>query len=57
MSTDIVHDGRLPGFAEMGMPASTLETLEDIAPRYLIRFRQMSAFVDDEGGLVKQPSR
>jgi len=52
-SVDITMPESAPGFAELGM--SDLATLEDIAPRYLIRFRQMSSFVEDDGSVVKQP--
>lgn len=39
------------------MGVHDLATLEDIAPRYLIRFRQMSAMIDDEGKVVNQNYR
>ena len=54
-SVDLCMPAGAPGFAELGM--AELTPLEDIAPRYLIRFRQMSAMVEDDGTVIKQASR
>ena len=43
------------GFAELGM--TDLATMEDIAPRYLVRFRQMSTLIEDDGTFVQQSRR
>mgnify|MGYP004346787887 CR=1 FL=1 len=45
-----------PGFDVLGMQDDLVQ-LEDIAERYLMRFRQMSALVEDDHTVVKQASR
>ena len=43
-------------FEEVGMAASDLMVMEDLADRYLLRFRKMSEFVDHENAdVVSQP--
>ena len=54
-SVDLLMPEGAMGFEDLGM--SEITPLEDIGTRYLIRFRQMSAFVDDDSTVVKQPPR
>jgi hypothetical protein len=51
-SVDIVQPEGSPGFEELGI--TDLSSVEDIAERYLVRFRKMSMFIDDDT-VVKQP--
>ena len=52
-SVDLLMPEGAMGFEDLGM--NEITPLEDIGSRYLIRFRQMSAFVDDDSTVVKQP--
>lgn len=52
--SDVIMPAGAPGFEEVGITETMV--MEDLAERYLVRFRQMSEFVDeDEGDLVRQP--
>jgi len=51
-SVDLVMPEGAPGFADLGI--TELTVLEDIALRYLVRFRQMSYMVDDDSNVVNQ---
>lgn len=52
-SVDLVMPQGAPGFAELGM--TDLVVMEDVAERYLVRFRQMSSMVNDDETVTKQP--
>ena len=54
-SVDLLMPAGAPGFDELGISESELSSLEDIGERYLIRFRKMSQFVDNDE-VVKTPS-
>ena len=52
-SVDLTMPAGSPGFEEIGM--TDLVAMEDVCERYLIRFRQMSAMVDDDNTVVNSP--
>lgn len=52
-SVDLVQPEGALGFDELGI--SKLTAIEDVAERYLVRFRKMSMFVDD-GEVVNAPN-
>jgi len=52
-SVDLVMPEGAPGFADLGM-TKKLTAIEEIAERYLVRFRKMSVFVE-EGEVINQP--
>jgi len=49
LKADNVVSGQLPGLAELGIAA---ETVEAITPTYLYRFRKGGQFADETGGLT-----
>jgi len=53
-SVDLCMPEGAAGFAELGM-SDDLTCVEDVAERYLIRFRQMSAMIDDDSSVIVQP--
>jgi len=52
-SVDLVKPEGTMGFEDLGM-TKKLTAIEDVAERYLVRFRKMSVFVE-EGEVVNQP--
>ena len=50
---NVLPAGAVDGFAELGI--DDISSMEDIAERYLVRFRKSSMFIDDESEVVKQP--
>ena len=55
-ASDVVMPPGAASFEEVGMAASDLMVMEDLADRYLLRFRKMSEFVDHENAdVVSQP--
>ena len=52
-SVDLVQPANVMGFDELGM--SKLTSIEEVAERYLVRFRKMSVFVED-GEVVNAPN-
>ena len=51
-SVDIVRTGGGTGFEDMPVPALT--AIEDVAERYLLRFRKSSMLIDDDK-VISQP--
>lgn len=56
-SVDLTMAEGAVGFAELGMKTEDLVIMEEIAERYLVRFRQTSMMVEDDNSMVKQPAR
>mmetsp|Transcript_44366 Transcript_44366/g.88682 ORF Transcript_44366/g.88682 Transcript_44366/m.88682 type:complete len:343 (-) Transcript_44366:409-1437(-) len=52
-SVDIVKPEGTMGFEELGI-TNKLSSIEEVAERYLVRFRKMSVFVE-EGEIINQP--
>jgi len=53
-SVDLLQAEGSMGFAELGM--DDLTPMEEVAERYLVRFRKASMFIDDTEEVVKQPN-
>jgi len=51
-SADCIREGGGTGFEDMGIVPTAME---DIGPRYLIRFRKNSLLVDDDKNIIRQP--